>query len=87
MPQGASRHAIGDWHSQYTACYQIVIISLRGARDRRGKRRTLEYLTERLTPAELAELCVRLSTEELPLGVAFDTDSGENGVQVRVGEE
>jgi hypothetical protein len=56
-------------------------------RDRRGKRRALEYLAERLTPAELAEVCVRLSTEEMPVGVAFDTDGEESGVQVRVGDE
>jgi len=56
-------------------------------RDRRGKRRALEYLSERLSPVELAEVCIRLSTEEMPLAVSFDTDGEESGIQLRVGEE
>ncbi|WP_373190081.1 hypothetical protein [Halolamina sp.] len=55
--------------------------------DRRGKRRALEYLSERLTPSELAEVCSRLSTADLPVGVRFDTDDENDGVEVRIGEE
>lgn len=49
--------------------------------DRRAKRRTLEYLVERLPPRELAEVCQRLSTSELQASVTFDTD---DGVQMQV---
>lgn len=55
--------------------------------DRRGKRRALEYLVDRLSPQELAKVCRRLSTSELQLDVAFDSDSENDGVQVRVGRE
>ncbi len=41
--------------------------------DRRGKRRAMEYLAERLPPNELAEVCQRLSTSELQVGIEFDT--------------
>jgi len=50
--------------------------------DRRGKRRAMEYLAERLPPAELAEVCQRLSTSELQVGIGFDTT--ENEIQIRI---
>ncbi len=53
--------------------------------DRRGKRRAMEYLAERLPPAELAEVCQRLSTADMQLGVSFDS-SKEESVVVRIEE-
>ncbi|QKY20609.1 hypothetical protein B4589_009545 [Halolamina sp. CBA1230] len=53
--------------------------------DRRGKRRAIEYLADRLPPKELAEVCRRLSTSELQLDVGFD--SAEEMLEVRVGEK
>jgi len=52
--------------------------------DRRVKRRAIEYLADRLPPKELAEVCRRLSTAELQLGMEFDT---EEKLEVRVGEK
>ena len=51
--------------------------------DRRGKRRAMEYLAERLPPNELAEVCQRLSTSELQVRLAFDT-AGEENVLIKV---
>lgn len=51
--------------------------------DRRGKRQALEYLAERLPPAELVEVCQKLSTSELSVGVAFDSRENKE-LQVRI---
>ncbi len=51
--------------------------------DQRGKRRAMEYLAERLPPAELGEVCQRLSTTELQVDVKFDT-AEEDTIEVRV---
>lgn len=53
--------------------------------DRRGKRRALEYLAERLPPGELLEVCRLLSTPELSLAIAVDS-TADNPVNVEVGE-
>lgn len=78
-----AQHALGE-----TSKTKAILAACRHVdADRRAKRRALEYLADRLPPKELAEVCRRLSTGELQLGVAFDTDSENEGVDVRVGEK
>jgi len=51
--------------------------------DRRGKRRALEFLAQKLPPKDLAEVCRLLSTSELQPQITFSTDR-ENQVEVLI---
>jgi len=77
-----AQHALGE-----TSKTKAILAACRHVdADRRGKRRAMEYLADRLSPEELGEVCNRLSTADLQLSIAFDTRS-ESGLKVRMGEE
>lgn len=58
-------------------------------KDRQAKESTLAYLSDKLSPQELAELADRLSTTKIPLRVeiSYYSRSEEDGIEVetRVG--
>ncbi len=70
-----------------TSKTKAILAACRHAeRDRRGKRRALEYLSKRLSPPELVEVCRRLSTDELTVAVSIDT-ALESEVEVKLNQE
>lgn len=53
--------------------------------DRRAKESTLAYLSDKLTPQELAEVTDRLSTTEMPLGVelSYHADDEDDEIELK----